>query len=75
MSSEDTPPPSENNGNASAAPFKLAFGAGKGLGLAKKKAPLVSNKKVSAFGHSEDKAEPTHKDELISGFDGNRIVR
>lgn len=69
MSSENTPP-SESNGSAT--PFKVSFGA---AGLGKKKVPLVTKTKVAAFGHSEDKDQPAYKDELITGFDGNKIIR
>ena len=71
MSSEDTPL-SGSGSNGTAAPFKVSFGA---VGLGKKKAPLVTKTKVTAFGHSEDKDQPAHKDELITGFDGNKIIR
>jgi hypothetical protein len=64
---EETPPTPNGNG----APVKLSFGASKGLGLPKRKAPLVNK---SAFGHQEDRTEK-QKDELIAGLDGNKIER
>lgn len=71
MSAEETPSPTANG---SGAPVRLSFGAGKGLSLPKKKAPLVNKTAAAAFGHQEDKVEK-QKDELIAGLDGNKIER
>ncbi|KAI8604515.1 DExH-box splicing factor binding site-domain-containing protein [Dissophora ornata] len=70
MSPEETPPPTTNG--TAPPPVKLSFGVGKGLGLGKKKTPLVNKTAASAFGHNEEKVD-THEDELIAGLDGNKI--
>ncbi|KAF8944796.1 hypothetical protein BGZ47_003690 [Haplosporangium gracile] len=76
MSAEAPPPPKENNGPPSGAPFKMSFGGalkGKGKGIARPTVPLV--RPTGAFGAASTEAPSEgHVDELIKGVEGNRIA-